>query len=389
MKDIPFVSNLKVRTSYGITGNSEITAYQSLAGLGNYAVIFNNARQVGIGINRLANPDLRWEKTEQIDAGLELGLLNNKINIEIDLYRKLTTDMLLSAPVPSSSGFTTVSQNVGSMENRGVEFAINTVNIARPNFTWNSTFNISLNQNKVIALTGGADIFLGQTVVREGAPVGSFFGFVHQGTWSTAEETMAAKYLKKPGDIKYQDTNNDGKINDNDRVIIGKGIPDGFGSFINTIAFKNLELMVDLQFMYGNNVLFRSKHSAEDRVGIANSFKTVLNGWTPTNQSATLAELRPVPAGYNTNNDTDKIQDGSFLRGRNAVLSYKFPSEMTRKMKLSRLRAFVSVQNFFLSTKFPGYDPEVATSGSAFDQGLDLYAYPKARTFMVGLNIGL
>jgi len=267
MKDIPFVSNLKVRTSYGITGNSEITAYQSLAGLGNYAVIFNNARQVGIGINRLANPDLRWEKTEQIDAGLELGLLNNKINIEIDLYRKLTTDMLLSAPVPSSSGFTTVSQNVGSMENRGVEFAINTVNIARPNFTWNSTFNISLNQNKVIALTGGAarpnftwnstfnislnqnkvialtggaDIFLGQTVVREGAPVGSFFGFVHQGTWSTAEETMAAKYLKKPGDIKYQDTNNDGKINDNDRVIIGKGIPDGFGSFINTIAFKKL-----------------------------------------------------------------------------------------------------------------------------------------------------
>jgi outer membrane receptor protein involved in Fe transport len=259
MQDIPFVSNLKLRTSFGITGNSEITAYQSLAGLGNYAVIFNNARQVGIGINRLANPDLRWEKTEQIDAGLELGLLNNKINIEVDLYRKLTTDMLLSAPVPSSSGFTTVSQNVGSMENRGVEFAINSVNIARPNFTWNTSFNISFNQNKVIALTGGADIFLGRTVVRQGEPVGSFFGFVHQGTWSTAEESMAAKFLKKPGDIKYQDTNNDGKINDNDRVIIGKGIPDSFGSFINNITVKNFELMVDIQFMNGNDVLFGSK----------------------------------------------------------------------------------------------------------------------------------
>ena len=389
MQDIPVISNLKLRTSYGITGNSEITAYQSLAGLGNYAVIFNNARQVGIGINRLANPDLRWEKTEQIDAGLELGLLNNKINIEVDLYRKLTTDMLLSAPVPSSSGFTTVSQNVGSMENRGVEFAINSVNVASPNFTWNTSFNISFNQNKVIALTGGADIFLGRTVVREGAPVGSFFGFVHQGTWSTAEESLAAKYLKKPGDIKYQDTNNDGKVNDNDRVIIGKGIPDSFGSFINTFSSNNFELMIDLQFMNGNDVLFGSKHSAEDRVSIANSFKTVLNGWTPTNQSSRLAELRPVSAGYTTNNDTDRIQDGSFLRGRNAMLSYKFPSEIARKMKMSRLRAFVSVQNFFLSTKFQGYDPEVSTSGAAFDQGLDLYAYPKARTFMVGLNIGL
>ena len=219
--------------------------------------------------------------------------------------------------------------------------------------------------------------------------MGSFFGFVHQGTWSTAEESLAAKYLKKPGDIKYQDTNNDGKLNDNDRVIIGKGIPDSFGSFINNITVKNFELMVDLQFMNGNDVLFGSKHSAEDRVSIANSFKTVLNGWTPTNQSSRLAELRPVSAGYTTNNDTDRIQDGSFLRGRNAMLSYKFPTELVRKMKLTRLRAFVSVQNFFLSTKFQGYDPEVSTSGAAFDQGLDLYAYPKARTFMVGLNIGL
>jgi len=389
MQDIPFVSNLKLRTSYGITGNSEITAYQSLAGLGNYAVIFNNSRQVGIGVNRLANTDLRWEKTAQVDLGLELGLNNNKINIEVDLYRKLTSDMLLSAPVPSSSGFTTVSKNVGSMENRGLEIGINSVNITTPNFSWNSNFNISFNQNKVVELAGGSDIFLGATIVRVGAPVGSFFGYVNQGTYTVAEEGLASKYLKKPGDIKNQDTNNDGKINDNDRVIIGKGIPDSFGSFINTFSVKNFELMVDLQFMSGNDVLWRSKHSAEDRVGIANSFKTVLNGWTPANQTSTLAELRPVSAGYNTFNDTDKIIDGSFIRGRNAVLSYKFSPDVVRKMKLSKLRAFVSVQNFFLATKYPGYDPEVANSGAAFDQGFDLYAYPKARTFMIGLNIGL
>lgn len=389
MKNLPFVSNLKLRTSFGVTGNSEITAYQALAGLGNYSVIFNNARQIGIGVNRLANPDLRWEKTTQVDAGVEIGLFNNRIMLEADVYRKLTTDMLLSAPVPSSSGFTTVSQNVGSMENRGIELGINTVNFARPNFSWNSTFNISINRNRVIALTGGADIFNGSTIIREGQPVGSFFGFVHQGTWSLNEESEAAKYLKKPGDIKYQDVNGDGRINDNDRVIIGKGIPDGFGTLINTLAHRNFELTVDLQFMYGNDVLFRSKHSAEDRTGIANSFKTVLNAWTPENQNTPLAQLRPVSAGYNTNNDTDRVRDGSFLRGRNLLLSYRFPTKVIEKIHLNRLRAFASVQNFFLSTKYEGYDPEVSTSGSAFDQGVDLYAYPKPRVFMVGLNIGL
>lgn len=389
MKGIPVISNLKLRTSYGLTGNSEITAYQALAGLGNYSVIFNNTRQIGIGVNRLANPDLRWEKTAQVDAGIEVGLFNNRLNLEFDVYRKLTSDMLLSAPVPSSSGYTTVSQNIGSMENRGIELGINSVNVATPNFNWSTAFNISINRNKVIALTGGADIFNGSTIIREGQPVGSFFGFVHQGTWSLAEESEAARYLKKPGDIKYQDVNQDGVINDNDRVIIGKGIPDGFGTLTNTFSHKNLELMVDLQFMYGNDVLFRSKHSAEDRTGIANSFKTVLNAWTPERQNTNIAQTRPVSAGYNTNNDTDRVQDGSFIRGRNLLLSYRFPTKMIEKIHLNRLRAFASVQNFFLRTKFEGYDPEVSTSGSAFDQGVDLYAYPKPRVFMVGLNIGL
>lgn len=389
MKGLPVISNLKLRTSYGLTGNSEITAYQALAGLGNYSVIFNNTRQIGIGVNRLANPDLRWEKTAQVDAGIEVGLFNNRLNLEFDVYRKLTSDMLLSAPVPSSSGYTTVSQNIGSMENRGIELGINSVNVATPNFNWSTAFNISINRNKVIALTGGADIFSGSTIIREGQPVGSFFGFVHQGTWSLAEESEAARYLKKPGDIKYQDVNQDGVINDNDRVVIGKGIPDGFGTLTNTFSHKNLELMVDLQFMYGNDVLFRSKHSAEDRTGIANSFKTVLNAWTPERQNTNIAQTRPVSAGYNTNNDTDRVQDGSFIRGRNLLLSYRFPTKMIEKIHLNRLRAFASVQNFFLRTKFEGYDPEVSTSGSAFDQGVDLYAYPKPRVFMVGLNIGL
>jgi hypothetical protein len=141
--------------------------------------------------------------------------------------------------------------------------------------------------------------------------------------------------------------------------------------------------------MMGNDVLFRSKHSAEDRTGIANSFKTVLNGWTPENQNTSLAQIRPLTAGYNTNNDTFRVQDGSFVRGRNIMLSYNFNPDLLERISVSRLRTFVSVQNFFLSTKFEGFDPEVSTSGAAFDQGVDLYSYPKPRVFMFGINVTL
>jgi TonB-linked SusC/RagA family outer membrane protein len=389
IQNIPAISNLKVRASYGVTGNSEITAYQALAGLGNYSVIFNETRNVGIGISRLANPDLRWEKTHQLDAGIELGLFNNRVTLEMDVYRKLTTDMLLSAPVPSTSGFTTVTRNIGSMENRGFEFAINTVNVNTPDFSWNTTFNISLNRNKVIALTGGADIFSGFTVIREKQPVGSFFGYVHLGTWESDKESEAAKYLKKPGDVKYQDVNMDGQINQLDRVIIGKGIPDGFGTLLNSFRYKNFDLTIDLQYMYGNDILFRTKHSTEDRQGIANSLRTVLNAWTPTNQKTNIAQLRPVSAGYNTNEDSDRIQDGSFIRGRNLVLAYRFSPAMAERLHLNRLRVYASAQNFFLATKYVGYDPEASTTGNPFDQGVVLYDYPKPRVFMVGVNIGL
>lgn len=389
MKNLPSISNLKLRTSYGVTGNSEITAYQSLAGMGNYSVIFNGARAIGIGISRLANPDLQWEKTFQADAGVEIGLFNNRLSIELDVYSKKTTNMLLSAPVPSNSGFTTVTKNIGSMENRGIEFAINTVNLRDGGVIWNTSFNLSVNKNKVIALTGGADIVSGTTIIREGEPVGSFFGYLHEGTWSTAEESLAAKYFKKPGDVKYKDVNEDGVLNQADRVIIGRGIPSGFGTLLNTVGYKNFDLTLDLQFMYGNDIMFNTKSTLEDRQGIANSFRTVLNAWTPENQNTPIAQLRPVSAGYNINNDTHRLEDGSFIRGRNLLLAYKFPGSVTERLKLNRLRIFASLQNFFLLTKYTGYDPEVATSGGAFDQGIALYDYPKPKVIMVGLNVGL
>ncbi|NIJ51669.1 SusC/RagA family TonB-linked outer membrane protein [Dyadobacter arcticus] len=389
LKNVPTISNLKIRASYGATGNSEIPAYRALAGMSSTDVIFGGTRNIGTGVGRMSNSNLQWEKTQQVDFGVELGLFSNRVSFELDLYRRKVNEMLLDAPLPLSSGYASIFTNVGSMENKGVEFAVNSTNLKAGDFSWSTTFNISVNRNKVLALSGGSDIFSGNTIVRVGEPVGSFFGRVHQGIWSTAEAEEAKRYNMLPGDVKYQDLNNDGTINDNDRAIIGKGIPDGFGTFLNTFQYKALSLTIDLQYMYGNDVLDRSIHSAEDRQGIANSYKTVLNAWTETNQNTTVAQIRPINAYYTTNNDSHKVTDASFIRGRNLLLAYVFPSTIVSKMKLERLRVYGSVQNFFVTTKYKGYDPEVSNSGSPFDQGFGLYDYPKPRVFMVGLNIGL
>jgi hypothetical protein len=389
MKGVPAISNLKLRTSYGATGNSEIPAYRALAGMRNYNVIFDGTRNIGIGIDRMANPNLQWEKTQQLDFGLELGLFSNRVNFELDLYRRKVNNMLLDAPLPLSSGYNSIFSNIGSMENKGLEFAVNATILKAENFSWNTTFNISVNKNKVLALSGGSDIYSGNGVIRVGEPVGSFFGRVHLGTWGTNEAEEAKKYNMLPGDVKYKDLNNDGTINDNDRDIIGKGIPDGFGTFLNTFQYKGISLTVDLQYMYGNDVLDRSIHSAEDRQGIANSYKTVLNAWTETNQNTPIAQIRPINAYYTTNNDSHKVTDGSFIRGRNLLLAYSFPAAFASRLKMERLRVYGSVQNFFVVTKYKGYDPEVSNSSAPFDQGLTLYDYPKPRVFMVGLNIGL
>jgi hypothetical protein len=189
--------------------------------------------------------------------------------------------------------------------------------------------------------------------------------------------------------VKYLDRNGDFAINDADRSIIGNGSPKGWGAFINNFRYKNWELLVDLQYSYGNDVMDMSTHSAEDRVGIANSYKSVLGAWTPQNQNSDIAAIRDTRAGYVTNVDTRWIQDGSFIRGRNALIGYNFPAEITQKLKLTRLRVYASAQNYFLITKYRGNDPEVTTYGNVFSQGQTFFDYPKPTTFLLGLNIGL
>lgn len=403
LKGNPVISHLKLRTSYGFTGNSEIAPYSSLASLGNYTGIFNDTRAAGVGINRLSNPDLKWEKTAQADVGIEIGFLQNRISLEVDGYYRKTTDMLLDAPLPWSSGYLFITRNIGSMENKGFEVGLNTVNIQTPNFTWSTTFNISANKNKVLSLATAAPLFSGNPgftnptgIIQVGQSVGSFWGLVREGTWSEKDRAEAAKFASYrssqtilPGDIKYRDVNGDYQINDADRMIIGDNNPKAYGSFINTFRYKNLELTVDLQYSYGADILNMTHHSGEDRVGIANSFKSVLDAWTPENQNTPIAALRDTRAGYVTNVDTRWVEDGSFLRGRNLLLAYSFPASAIKRWYLNKLRVYGSVSNWFLITNYTGNDPEVTTYGQAFAQGQTFFDYPKPMRFTLGVNVGL
>ncbi len=403
------ISNLKLRTSYGLTGNSEIPSYSSLSLLSsNYATIYNDTRVSGTGLSRLANPNLKWEKTAQADVGLEIGLFSNRVNIEADFYYRKTTDMLLDAPVPQTSGYSTIRRNVGSMQNKGFEFAVNTVNINTAKLRWNTSFNISFNQNKVLSLATPSDIFnVGgpnftnpTNIIRIGEPVGSFWGLTRLGVWSEAERDQAAKFTSYrngltvlPGDIKYLDVNGDNAITDADRSIIGNGSPKFWGALTNTWKYGNFDLTLELQYSYGNDVMMMNLHASEDRQALANSYKSVLNAWTPQNQNTMIAEIRDTRAGYVTNVDSWWIKDGSFLRGRNLLLGYTFPGSVTDKLKLSRLRVYASAQNFFLAVtdKIIG-DPEVTPTNqgdgnSAFSQGMMWHNYPKPTTYMLGLQL--
>ncbi|MFC0771664.1 SusC/RagA family TonB-linked outer membrane protein [Terrimonas alba] len=413
LKGHPVISSLKVRTSYGLTGNSEIPPYSSLSLLSsNYAAVINNARVGGTGVNRLANPNLKWEKTAQTDFGVELGLLKNRITLEADLYYRKTTDMLLDAPVPRTSGYAVIRKNVGSMENKGLELALTGVVIDKKDFSWSSTLNMSMNRNKVLSLATPADIFnVGganftnpTNIIRIGEAAGSFWGLVRLGTWSEAEAAEAAKFTSYrnnltilPGDIKYLDVNGDYKITDADRMIIGNGSPKAFGAFNNNFRYRNFGLLFELQYSFGNDILDMTSHSSEDRVSLANSYKTVLNAWTPKNQNTPIAQLRDTRAGYVTNVDTRWIKDGSFIRGKNILLSYNLPLNLVNKLSLERIRIYASVQNLFIITYDDlNGDPEATPTGgyaddgrNVFSQGMFWHSYPKPTLYMLGINVGL
>lgn len=390
-----WLSNLKLRLSYGLTGNSDIGQYRSLAMLGSTTYVFAGDRAPGMVIGELANPNLKWEKTAQWNVGVDFGVLDNRLSLEADFFLKKTKDLLYEAPVPATSGKRSMMSNIGSMENKGVELTLNTVNVKTNDFQWSSSFNISFLKNKITQLGVNNEDklvdpdFLGKNVIlRVGEPVGSFWGYKLLGTWGTAEAAEAAKYGKKPGDLKHEDLNHDNQINDADKQIIGRGTPDFYGTFNNYLQYKNFDFSLELQYSVGADVLNNTNHSSEDRTSIANSKKTVLNAWTEANQDTPIAQTRLASAGYTTLIDSHKVENGSFLRGKNISIGYSLPASLISRIGFTKLRVSFSAQNFFLISSYTGYDPEVSTWDTGFSQNIQFYDYPKARSYTFGLSAG-
>lgn len=382
------INDLKVRTSFGTTGNLEIGEYQSLATLASLSYIFGNNIVTGFTPNRLANNKLGWETTYQYDAGVDIGILKNRLLLTVDAYYKKTDDLLLNVEIPWTTGQASSLQNFGSVENRGVEFGLNTRNSVGA-FQWSTGINVSVNRNKVISIGNGASSYIsGNYIIQVGQPLGLFYGNVADGILQTSDVGAKGKYTgsaaPKPGDRLYKDINGDGIFTTAvDRTIIGNAQPDYIFGVSNDFSWKGFDLSVFFQGSKGSQVLNANKQTLELFTGQQNASASALERWTTDNASTAVprAKLDPAPVFSNR-----FIEDGSFVRLKTVSFGYTIPGSLLQKLKLSNLRFYLIGQNLLTWTTYTGFDPEV-TSGSNVSPGTDSGIYPIARTLNAGITI--
>lgn len=397
MRDVAAVSDLKVRVSYGVTGNQDITPYSSLGALSVQNYNFGNALSIGYGPSRIANDQLGWESTQQTDLGLDLGLFTNRITLTADWYQKNTSALLYNIPLPTTSGFPSSLQNIGKIQNKGLELSISTVNVDK-GFRWTTNFNISGNRAKIVSLPVSGDVPTGQAsghlqlansgILRVGQPAGVFFGLVTDGIFQNqAEVDASAQKTAKPGDRRYLDITPDGKIDAADRVILGHALPDYIFGFTNNFSYKGFDLSIFFQGVHGNSIFNINRFEMESLTGVSNQSTAVLDRWTPTNASHAIPRATSTGTPYQVT--SRQVEDGSYIRMKNIQLAYNFSAEWLGKIKLSNAKIYVSGQNLLTFTNYSGYDPEVSRFGqdnASF--GSDYGSYPNTKMYLVGLNIG-
>jgi len=383
------ISDLKLRASYGATGNQEIGEYQSLATLRSITYLLGENLVTGFTPNGIANSNLGWEKTNQFDAGIDLGLLHNRIVVTLDGYLKKTHDLLLNVEIPWTSGQATSLQNFGSVENKGFELGINTTNL-EGKLTWNTNINFSLNRNSVTSIGGGSTSYLsGNYIVKVGQPLGTFYGTVTDGILQTGEEATKGAYTgsatPKAGDRLYKDFSGDGKFTTAlDRRIIGSAQPDFIFGITNTLTWNGFDLSFFFQGIVGNQIINGNKQTLELFNGQQNASASALDRWTETNPSQSIPRAKVDPAPVFSDRF---IEDGTFVRLKNLTLGYTLPGSITEKIHLSNLRLYVIGQNLLTWTKYTGFDPEITSGNNTVQQGTDTGIYPVAKTFSVGLTV--
>lgn len=386
------LSSLKLRASYGSVGNAEIPNYLSLAQLQNSVDIFNGTAASTVTLSSLANADLSWEKSHQYDLGIDLGFLNERIHLSADVYKKITNALLYTKNLPATTGYASAMSNIGSISNKGLEITINSENISTKDFTWNTTFNYTMNRNKVLNING--DIIYGtNTRLMEGRPLNEYFTYVRVGIWGTAEAAEAATYGARPGDVKYADLSGpdgkpDGKITSDDRAPLGTGTPKFETNMTNVFTYKNFVFQFDLGAMVGLKLYNLAEQFIMGPQDNVNGLKILLNSWTPDNQNTMLPQMRLLgdPSSNPLGNDSYLIENGSFLRIRNISLGYNLKSDWLKSKLIQNIAFRVDVQNAYLFTKYRGLDPEMNSFSNFRLQGLDMYAYPRPRTIAFSLN---
>lgn len=377
LKDNRVVSNLMLRASWGISGNSAIRPYQTLGGLGRSTYSFNETAAYGYFPKNVSNPDLTWEKTATANIGLDFGLLKSRIYGSINAYQSNTSDLLLERLLPGSSGFQSVIQNIGKTRNRGVELELSSVNItprSSNGFKWTTDLSITVNREEIVQLTGGADRDLGNGWIV-GEPTQVFYDYKKIGIWQTAEADQAAVYGQMPGDIKVLDVNNDGKITaDDDRMVVGTIRPDFSFGLNNTVSFMNFDLSA---FLYGRlGQTIRSEASGNYKIdGRENG--PLVDYWTPENPT----NDHPRPDKNKNQNSTYMSTlyyvDGSFVKIKNITLGYTLPASVTSKFGVGSLRVYSTMRNYFTFSGMTPYDPERGGS----------LAFPMTRQLLFGLNV--
>jgi TonB-linked SusC/RagA family outer membrane protein len=429
----PFISNVKLRLNYGEAGNNRIQSFLFLTQFNTQQNYYGLQNQLvtAFGSVGLSNSLLTWESNVSRNLGLDFSLFNNHAQFSLDYYRNKTRNLLVSVPVPTTSGYTTQIQNVGATSNNGFEAQVSAGIIQKRNFNWNASFNISFNQNKVLSL-GKQTSFLQSSgwagsnnpadyIIKVGAPVGSMYGLVNDGYYTVDDFNYDATknvYILKegvpndvsvtglnpqPGIIKYKDLNGDSVVNSNDERIIGNANPKFFGGLNQQFQYKNFDLSIFINFQYGNDIFndnkleFGSGYTPNaNLLSIENNrWKTIdANGNVVTDPKA-LAELnknatlwQPITTGSAFYPQSWAVEDGSFIRINNITFGYSLPNSLIKKMRMQRFRAYVTVNNLAVITNYSGYDPEVNTRRSTpMTPGVDFSAYPRSTSYIFGLNV--
>lgn len=386
LRDVQAVNNLKLRASYGIVGNSDIGDYVTQSRINSGQAPFGGQVEPSATLGSLGNSDLKWERAHQLNIGVDASLLDRRLQFTADIYNRVTKDLLYYKLLPSTAGYQGVFDNIGSIRNKGLELSLASDNIRRKNFLWNTSLIYSMNRSRVLELNGDI-MYPWAGRIMEGRPLNEFFGYQRLGTWGTDEAAEAAVFGKKPGDLKYADLNHNKVKDAGDRTVLGNGMPDFEASLVNTFNYRNFSLAVDLQVIYGHNLANLTKLIMENAAPSFNSYSSVLDAWTPSRQGVMNAALRLPGDGFDSEIDSYNIEKGSFLRVRNISLGYRLPGNWLKRWHLRSAALGISAENYFLFTKYKGYDPEASSFDGDFNQGVDLYQYPKAKTLAFTLNI--